>query len=196
MKKFQEMAIDNCEQLRRVPKLRLQTTFGKKLGEGLWSLCRGIDERPLVTGWKKVLLTRLIEMFLIAKYFTADSTRKSIGAEVNWGVRFQEDSQVIRFLSEIVDEVVSRMKAAGYFGLRVTVKAKKAKPGVTPMKHGGHGPCFNFSKFVFLYDVLLDMNLPFFFLGAFFCLNLPNMPLQSSPLPRIFTSSFQSPLLS
>ena len=80
-----------------------------------------------------------------------DSVRKSIGAEVNWGVRFQEEPQVIRFLSEIVDEVVSRMKAAGYLGLRVIVKAKKAKPGVTPMKHGGHGPCFNVSKFVSLF---------------------------------------------
>ena len=50
LKKFREMEIDTCEQLRRVPKLRLQTTFGKKLGEGLWSLCRGIDDRSLVTG--------------------------------------------------------------------------------------------------------------------------------------------------
>ena len=50
----------------------LQAEFGPKAGKTLYNFARGIDKRS-------------IQM---------DSPRKSVSAEVAWGVRFENDEQV------------------------------------------------------------------------------------------------------
>ena len=86
---------------------------------------RGIDERQLEPNVK----------------------RKSVGAEVSWGVRFKDESDALKFLDDLAMEVSKRLKEAQVKGRTVTLKVKIRKPGATQTwKHLGHGPCDNQSK--------------------------------------------------
>jgi len=57
-------------------KSKLQQLFGEKKGEMLYNFPRGIDTREL----------------------KLDDVRKSVGVDINWGVRFNQLEQVCIFL--------------------------------------------------------------------------------------------------
>ena len=69
--KLSKKEIFTCQDLRKVSKRDLKSLFGDKCGLMLWESCRGIDGREL-----------------------KNEERSSIGAEVNWGVRFSTLDQV------------------------------------------------------------------------------------------------------
>lgn len=80
------------------------------------------------------------------------SARKSVGAEVNYGIRFATDDDATAFLRELSKEVAKRLDLCGARGRAVTLKLKrrKADAPLDPPKFLGHGLCDNFSKSVSL----------------------------------------------
>lgn len=57
----------------------------------------------------------------------APPDRKSIGAEVNYGVRFDTQDQANGFLSELALELSKRMAAEGVVGRALTLKIMKQR---------------------------------------------------------------------
>lgn len=103
----------------------LQGLLGQRQGAVLWDFAQGRDSRP-------------VEPFKL---------RKSVGAEVNYGLRFATQDDAWRVLDDLAGEVQERLRRAGVKGRTVTLKLKRKKPGaVEPAKFLGHGECDSFSK--------------------------------------------------
>ncbi|TPX65815.1 DNA-directed DNA polymerase [Spizellomyces sp. 'palustris'] len=115
--------IKTCKELAVLSLPRLQADFGPKTGSMLYNACRGIDMRPL-----------------------ENTPRQSVGAEVNWGIRFTTQDQVEQFIRELSQEINKRMKLASVGGKLLTVKAKKKRYVGEPQKVLGCGDCDNLSK--------------------------------------------------
>ncbi|KAK3017052.1 hypothetical protein RJ639_006983 [Escallonia herrerae] len=102
----------------------LQKDFGSKTGDMLWNYSRGIDNR------------------LVG--FIQES--KSIGAEVNWGVRFKDMKDSQFFLMNLCKEVALRLQGCGVHGRTFTLKVKKRRNDAgEPIKYMGCGDCENLS---------------------------------------------------
>ncbi|CAN1289239.1 DNA repair protein REV1 [Linum perenne] len=122
--KLKNRNIQTCGQLRLISKGSLQSDFGAKTGEMLWNYSRGVDNRSVGV--------------------TQES--KSIGAEVNWGVRFKALEDSYRFLADLCKEVSLRLQGCGARGRTFTLKIKKRrKDAGEPVKYMGHGDCENLS---------------------------------------------------
>ncbi|CAN7078840.1 unnamed protein product [Brassica oleracea var. botrytis] len=123
--KLEKQNIQTCRQLRLMSKDALQKDFGVKTGEMLWSYSRGLDLRSV----------------------TAVQESKSIGAEVNWGVRFRDQQDVQHFLQCLCKEVSLRLQGCEMIGRTFTLKIKKRKKDAgEPAKYMGCGDCDNFSR--------------------------------------------------
>ncbi|XP_020576766.1 DNA repair protein REV1 isoform X2 [Phalaenopsis equestris] len=123
--KLEIRKIRTCRQLRLVPKEALHKDFGVKVGDMLWKYCRGIDDRKV-----EVL-----------------KETKSIGAEVNWGVRFRNTMDCEHFLDNLSKEVASRLRECGVVARTVNLKVKKRRKGAKePAKFMGCGDCENLSR--------------------------------------------------
>nr|ADE75641.1 unknown [Picea sitchensis] len=93
----------------------------------LWHYSRGIDHRQVQTAQEL----------------------KSIGAEVNWGVRFNNLADVHHFLMNLSREVSLRLQDVSMQGRTFTLKVKKRKKGAgEPAKFMGCGSCDNLSHSV------------------------------------------------
>ena len=122
--KLKKQNVWTCGQLRLISKESLQKDFGLKTGEMLWNYSRGVDNR---------LVGNIQES-------------KTIGAEVNWGVRFKDlqDSQC--FLLNLCKEVSFRLQGCRVQGRTFTLKIKKRrKDAGEPAKYMGCGDCENLS---------------------------------------------------
>ncbi|XP_063987117.1 DNA repair protein REV1 isoform X2 [Diachasmimorpha longicaudata] len=121
-----EMNVKSCQDLQKITLGVLQEKFGKKSGEMLFNTCRGIDHSKLHT----------------------EHVRKSVSAEINYGIRFQTDNDAREFLIKLAKEVCSRLLKINAKGrcvtLKLMVRAKNAP--VEPPKFMGHGLCDNFTK--------------------------------------------------
>lgn len=133
--KLTAMSIYTCADLMEVPKSVLQKEFGGKTGELLFNHCRGIDGRKVET----------------------QQARKSIGAEVNWGVRFNHEAEAIKFMEDLCGEIQKRLRHAKLKGRCVTLKLKRKQQGANePFKFLGHGKCDNLSKSLTLASCIDD----------------------------------------
>lgn len=103
--KLESLGVKTCGELQEYSASKLRTEFGSKMGETLYNLCRGRDERPLVY----------------------EHERKSISAEVNYGIRFTSDAEADIFLRQIVQEVHSRLLEARMKGKNITLKYMVSK---------------------------------------------------------------------
>ncbi|KAL5788177.1 hypothetical protein ACOSP7_005126 [Xanthoceras sorbifolium] len=122
--KLKNQNIWTCGQLRMVSKESLQKDYGMKTGEMLWNYSRGVDNR----------LVGMIQ------------ESKSIGAEVNWGVRFRDLQDTQHFLLNLCKEVSLRLQGCGVQGRTFTLKIKKRrKDADEPAKYMGCGDCDNLS---------------------------------------------------
>ncbi|KAI3413115.1 uncharacterized protein J3R85_016475 [Psidium guajava] len=122
--KLKQRNIWTCGQLRMVSKDSLQKDFGAKTGEMLWTYSRGVDNRMVSTIQES----------------------KSIGAEVNWGVRFKDAKDSKLFLVNLCKEVHLRLQGCGVHGRKFTLKIKKRrKDAQEPAKYMGCGDCENLS---------------------------------------------------
>ena len=126
----EELNITTVAQLRDTSRERLRTVVGSKTGEKLWGFAHGVDHAEVGDV----------------------PERKSVGADISWGVRFETQAHAEEFLHNLAGELHRRLVEAKVKGRQVTVKImKRAKdaPVVTP-KFLGSGECDVFSKSIAL----------------------------------------------
>ncbi|XP_029044961.2 DNA repair protein REV1 isoform X1 [Osmia bicornis bicornis] len=119
--KLNNINVKTCTELQAISLSTLQKEFGKKTGEMLYNMCRGIDHSKL----------------------NLEYVRKSVSADVNYGIRFDNNEEAIEFLKKLSQEVCNRLKNVNAKGrcitLKLLVRAKEA-PKETE-KFMGHGLC-------------------------------------------------------
>lgn len=128
--KLASLGIKTCGDLQCLTMAKLQKEFGPKTGQMLYRFCRGLDDRPVRT----------------------EKERKSVSAEINYGIRFTQPREAEAFLLSLSGEIQSRLEAAGMKGKRLTLKIMVRKPGapIETAKFGGHGICDNIARTVTL----------------------------------------------
>lgn len=133
-RKLQDKGWETIKDLLPISKNDLQELLGPKTGETMWKYARGIDDRLL----------------------KSETERKSVSAEVNWGIRFETQEQVRSFMVNLAQELSSRLQTLETKGRHLTVKIMRRKADAPEApKHLGHGSCDNFSK-AFLLGVPTD----------------------------------------
>nr|XP_019609380.1 PREDICTED: DNA repair protein REV1 isoform X1 [Rhinolophus sinicus] len=128
--KLASLGIKTCGDLQHMTMAKLQKEFGPKIGQMLYRFCRGLDDRPVRT----------------------EKERKSVSAEINYGIRFTQPKEAEAFLLNLSEEIQRRLEAAGMKGKRLTLKIMVRKPGapIETAKFGGHGICDNITRTVTL----------------------------------------------
>jgi DNA repair protein REV1 len=128
--KLEEMGVKFVKDIRALTKERLVNTLGPKTGEKLWDYSRGIDKAEV----------------------GEQTTRKSVSAEVNWGIRFVTQQQADEFVQCLCDELSRRLLEQTVKGKQLTMKIMRraADAPLDPPKNLGHGKCDTFNKSVVL----------------------------------------------
>ena len=124
--------------LLEVPLSKLTSLLGPKTGTRIYENARGIDATPVGP--------------------TQQPPRKSVSAEVNWGIRFATQQQADDFVRNLCMEVSRRLDKEGVKGKQITLKVmRRAQDApLAPPKHLGHGRCDVFSKSVVLGKATAD----------------------------------------
>lgn len=102
---------------------RLRKEVGEKIGDNLHNFCWGADNRVL-----------------------ENKPRQTVGADINWGIRFANAVQVDAFLRDLSEEVYGRLGRSGHTAKQVTVDVKKKLYEGEPGKFLGCGHCLDLSK--------------------------------------------------
>jgi DNA repair protein REV1 len=128
--KLDEIGVKLVKDVRELSKERLVQTLGPKTGEKLWEYARGIDRQEV--GEQVV--------------------RKSVSAEVNWGVRFENQEQADDFIASLCGELQKRLLKEKVKGKQFTMKIMRRSPDapLDPPKHLGHGKCDTHNRSVVL----------------------------------------------
>lgn len=128
--KLEAMGIKFVKDIRGFTKEKMSSSLGPKTGEKLWEYARGIDRKEVGD----------VEI------------RKSVSAEVNWGVRFYNQEQVDEFMDSLCGELEKRLLKERVKGKQLSLKImRKSKDApLDPPKHLGHGKCDTFNKSVVL----------------------------------------------
>ena len=129
-KKLEEISVRFVKDIRELTKERLTSTLGPKTGQKLWDYSRGIDKQEV---GEQVI-------------------RKSVSAEINWGIRFINQQQAEDFVQCLCDELSKRLLENMVKGKQMTMKImrKAADAGMDPPKNLGHGKCDTFNKSIVL----------------------------------------------
>ena len=124
--KLEDVGVKLVKDIRDLSKERLISVLGPKTGEKIWDYSRGIDR------------TEVGEQVV----------RKSVSAEVNWGVRFETQEQVEEFITNLCEELHQRLVKEGVRGRQLTMKIMRraADAPLDPPKHLGHGKCDTYNK--------------------------------------------------
>ena len=128
--KLEEIGVKHVKDVRNLSKERIITALGPKTGEKIWAYSRGIDR------------TEVGEQVI----------RKSVSAEVNWGVRFETQAQADDFVNSLCGELHRRLVEQKVKGRQMTMKIMRraADAPLDPPKHLGHGKCDVYNKSVVL----------------------------------------------
>ncbi|CAF9902794.1 MAG: deoxycytidyl transferase [Alectoria fallacina] len=128
--KLEEIGVKFVKDVRELSKEKMITTLGPKTGEKIWDYARGIDR------------TEVGEQVI----------RKSVSAEVNWGIRFVTQEQADEFVNSLCEELHKRLLNEGLKGRQLTMKfmRRAADAPLDPPKHLGHGKCDTFNKSLIL----------------------------------------------
>ncbi|KAE9381701.1 DNA repair protein [Stipitochalara longipes BDJ] len=128
--KLEEVGVKFVKDVRQLTKDRLMTVLGPKTGEKIWDYSRGIDR------------TEVGEQVV----------RKSVSAEVNWGIRFISQPEAEEFVQNLCIELQRRLVEQRVKGRQLTMKImrKAADAPLDPPKHLGHGKCDTFNKSIVL----------------------------------------------
>ena len=116
-----------CADVAAAPLSVLRRALGPKAGAQLRDASRGIDARA----WE------------------ARPPRKSVGAQVTWGVRFAEAAEAVAFVEKLCAEVSERMRRLKVKGRTLTLKILRAVANApaTHMKGSiGHGVCDHLTR--------------------------------------------------
>ncbi|KAL9103973.1 MAG: hypothetical protein Q9163_001035 [Psora crenata] len=124
--KLEDIGVKNVKDVRQLSKERLISALGPKTGMKVWDYSRGIDGAEV---GEQVI-------------------RKSVSAEVNWGIRFVTQEQANEFIQALCDELHKRLVNEGVKGRQLTMKIMRraADAPLDPPKHLGHGKCDTFNK--------------------------------------------------
>lgn len=128
--KLEEIGVKFVKDVRELSKERLTSTLGPKTGEKIWDYSQGIDR---------------VEV-------GEQAVRKSVSAEVNWGIRFVTHEQADEFVQSLCDELHKRLVNEKVKGRQLTMKIMRraADAPLDPPKHLGHGKCDTFNKSIAL----------------------------------------------
>lgn len=124
--KLEDVGVKLVKDIRELTKERLTQILGPKTGEKLYEYSRGIDKQEI---GEQVI-------------------RKSVSAEVNWGVRFATQAQAEEFIANLCGELQKRLLKEKVKGKQFTMKIMRraADAPIEPPKHLGHGKCDTFNK--------------------------------------------------
>lgn len=107
----------------------LQGILGAKMGQKVWEMVKDGGSASSTT--KIPPLTQ----------------RKSIGNDVTWAVRFEEETDVLTFIERLSERVFKRQEDLSLSGTKIQVKVMRRREGEgESIKRMGHGICDNFSK--------------------------------------------------
>ncbi|XP_067658458.1 DNA repair protein REV1-like [Haliotis asinina] len=125
-KKLNSMNVTTCGDLQKLSLVVLQKEFGPKTGQSLYKYCRGQDDRQI----------------------KMEKERKSVSAEINYGIRFQRETEAEKFLCDLAEEVSTRLKNINMRGKTITLKLmiRRGDAPKETAKFMGHGICNNVSK--------------------------------------------------
>ncbi|KAI6382916.1 hypothetical protein MCOR25_000431 [Pyricularia grisea] len=126
--KLEEVGVRLVKDVRELSRGKLTAVLGPKTGERLWEYSRGIDKAEV-----------------------GDQTmRKSVSAEVNWGIRFVSQPEAEEFVMNLCKELEKRLLNEGVKGKSFTMKIMRRSldSPLDPPKHLGHGKCDVFNKSV------------------------------------------------
>ncbi|KAI9020243.1 hypothetical protein CLU79DRAFT_224685 [Phycomyces nitens] len=124
-KKLEGMGVRLVNELGLVPLSELQSNFGTNIGQKLYDFSKGIDNRLLST----------------------HPSRQSVSAEVNWGIRFENEEKAKIFIDRLAKEVCNRLDSQQKKGRSITLKIMRRKAGSdAPLKYLGYGDCDTFSR--------------------------------------------------
>ncbi|KMY96701.1 DNA repair protein Rev1 [Drosophila simulans] len=136
--KLKQAGLNNCGDVQKTTLWRLERVLGKKLGQNLFQNCRGIDDRPLAY----------------------EQARKTVSAEMNFGIRFTNSAECEQFLCQLSDEVTKRLveikRKARSVNLKIMVRAAEAP--VETSKYMGHGVCDTINKSSLIKHATDDVN--------------------------------------
>ncbi|KXX75900.1 DNA repair protein rev1 [Madurella mycetomatis] len=124
--KLEEIGIKLVKDIRHTSKERLVSVLGPKTGEKLWEYARGIDRTEV--GEQPI--------------------RKSVSADVSWGIRFVSQAEAEEFVYNLCKELERRLLNEGVKGKNLTMKIMRRAldAPLDPAKHLGHGKCDTFTK--------------------------------------------------
>ncbi|CAG8223682.1 unnamed protein product [Penicillium salamii] len=128
--KLEEMGAKSVGDIRNLSKERLISGLGPKTGIRMWEYARGIDRTEVGD----------------------QVTRKSVSAEVNWGIRFVNQVQADEFIRSLCTELNRRLMENLVKGKQLTLKVMRRSMDapLEAVKHLGHGKCDTFNKSVAL----------------------------------------------
>ncbi|EKD15524.1 uncharacterized protein L3040_009147 [Drepanopeziza brunnea f. sp. 'multigermtubi'] len=128
--KLAEIGVNFVKDVRQLTKDRLMTVLGPRTGEKIWDYSRGIDRTEV----------------------GEQTVRKSVSAEVNWGIRFISQPEAEEFVLNLCKELQRRLINEGVKGRQFTMKImrKSADAPMDPPKNLGHGKCDTFNKSIVL----------------------------------------------
>lgn len=136
--KLESIGHDTCGSLQSLSLVTLQHHLGNKTGSQLFDQCRGRDLNPL----------------------SFHTVRKSVSAEVNYGIRFDNNDQCVEFLKQLSAEVHLRMQQFKVVGKCITLKLMVRAEGapVETAKFMGHGFCNVINKSTSLNNATNDAD--------------------------------------
>lgn len=124
--KLEEIGVKFVKDIREIPRERLATALGPKTSEKLADYARGIDRTEV----------------------GEQPPRKSVSAEVNWGIRFISQPEAEEFVLNLCKELEKRLVNEQVKGKHLTMKIMRRSldAPLDPAKHLGHGKCDTFNK--------------------------------------------------
>ena len=115
--------VKTCGELRHWSENQLKETFGDSVGSTVHNSLRGIGSDEVETSMDP----------------------KSVGAEINYGVRFQTEERFFQVMKDLSAHIGEQIE--GYAAGNVGVKMKRRDPNARePGKFLGHGQCINITK--------------------------------------------------
>ncbi|KAG6442431.1 DNA repair protein REV1 [Manduca sexta] len=136
--KLESLGHKSCGSLQSLTLNTLKTHLGNKTGAQLFDQCRGRDLNTL-------------------HFYTV---RKSVSAEVNYGIRFENNEQCYEFLKQLSAEVHSRLQQFKVLGKCITLKlmVRAEEAPVETAKFMGHGFCNVINKSISLNTATNDIE--------------------------------------
>ncbi|KAH9514126.1 deoxycytidyl transferase [Bulinus truncatus] len=124
--KLAKLGISKCSQLQDLSAHTLRQEFGPKIGQLLHKFSLGDDDRSI----------------------ESNKLRKSVSAEVNYGIRFTKELELVNFFQELAEEVKKRMDDIEVKGRCITLKLMVRRPDAPKetAKYMGHGICNTLNK--------------------------------------------------